>query len=620
MTKRRFIIFILMLVAVLPAFADGASFTLVPPRTVIQGRNFALTYRLVNAEANAPSAPELDGCSLLFGPAMSTMHSTEIINGRISTTRTVDYTYTYRAEQPGTVTVPELSVRTADGTLRARSASFEILPADNAGSGQSASSSGSSQSGHSGRPNPGKADSNGNNGGSGRVSADDLMVRVFFSKNTVYEQEPVVATIKVYTRYDISSFIARVQPAFEGFLTEELPVAAETTLENFNGRNYHCAVLKKLLLYPQRSGRLEVNTGRYDVTIVEYETVNMGFFRTQRPVERDVTTTSNAAAITVKPLPAPAPAGFAGAVGSFTARTQLDPELLRTNEAATYSYIIEGTGNIKYLSEPAVEFPTGIESYTPHAEIDARVVGGTNMRGTYKTDFTIVPQEVGNFTIAGTPLVYFNPESGQYRTVEVPSMDVRVLRGTGDAAVPQQNNLDATIDDIFHIHASTDRSASESEAHYVVGNGLYWLTYLLLAVILVGIIIVYRRSIRLRADVSGRKLAKAGRTATKRLKKAATLMKAGKSEEFYAATASALWGYISDKLSIAPSQLTRENVAGKLADYGIDEAAAAKVMDVLDNCEMARFTPMGSDSQMNALYDEAAAAIAAIENSKKRSK
>lgn len=608
-----------MLAAVLPAFADDASFNLVPPRNVVQGRNFAITYRLVNAEANAPSAPNLEGCTLLFGPAVSTMHSTEIVNGRFSTTRTVDYTYTYRADEAGTVDVPELALRTNEGTLRARAAQFEILPADNSyGSGQSSSGNDGQGSSQGNRQNGGKADGGGARNGA--ISADNLMVRVFFSKNTVYEQEPVVATIKVYTRYDISSFIPRVQPAFEGFLTEELPVTGETTLENYNGRNYHCAVLKKLLLYPQRSGRLEVNSGRYDVTIVEYETVNMGFFRTQRPVERDVTTTSNGAAITVRPLPSPAPAGFAGAVGSFTVDTSLDPELLRTNEAATYTYTIEGTGNIKYLSEPAVEFPAGIESYTPHAEIDARVVGGTNMRGTYKTDFTIVPQEVGNFTIAGTPLVYFDPSAGEYRTVDVPDMDVRVLRGSGEAAAPRQNDLDATIDDIFHIHASTNRSSSEAEAHYTIGSNLYWLIYILLGAILIGIIIIYRRNIRLRADVSGRKLAKAGRTATRRLKKAAALMKAGKSEEFYASVASALWGYISDKLQIAPSQLTRENVAGKLADYGVDDATAAKVMDVLDSCEMARFTPMGSGTQMNALYDEGAAAISALENCKKSTK
>ncbi len=608
-----------MLAAVLPAFADGASFNLIPPRNVVQGRNFAITYRLTNAEANAPSAPDLDGCTLLFGPAVSTMHSTEIVNGRFSTTRTVDYTFTYRADRAGTVEVPELALRTNEGTLRARAAQFEILPADNYGSGQN--SSGSSQGASQGnRQNGGKPDGGSNSGRNGAISADDLMVRVFFSKNTVYEQEPVVATIKVYTRYDISSFIPRVQPAFEGFLTEELPVTGETTLENYNGRNYHCAVLKRLLLYPQQSGRLEVNSGRYDVTIVEYETVNMGFFRTQRPVERDVTTTSNGASITVRPLPSPAPAGFSGAVGDFTVHTSLEPELLRTNEAATYTYSIEGTGNIKYLSEPAMEFPAGIESYTPHAQIDTRVVGGNNIRGTYKTDFTIVPQEVGNFTIEGLPLVYFDPTAGEYRTAEVPDMNVRVLRGSGEAAAPAQNNIDATIDDIFHIHASANRTSSEAEANYAVGNSMYWLIYVLLGAILIGIIIIYRRNIKLRADISGRKLAKAGSTATKRLKKAAALMKAGKSEEFYASVASALWGYISDKLSIAPSQLTRENVSGKLADFGIDDATAQKVMDVLDNCEMARFTPMGSDSRMNALYDEAAAAIAALENSKKRAR
>ena len=92
----------------------------------------------------------------------------------------------------------------------------------------------------------------------------------------------MVATIKVYTKHDISSFMPTTQPAFEGFLCEELPVSLETSMEHYNGQNYHTAVLKRLLLYPQKAGKLSVNSGKYDVTIVQYETVNMGFFRTQK--------------------------------------------------------------------------------------------------------------------------------------------------------------------------------------------------------------------------------------------------------------------------------------------------------------------------------------------------
>lgn len=598
--KRAIILLILLIVGAVASSAQQASFSLVPPRNVVQGRNFALTFRLSDGDANPPAAPQLDGCTLLFGPAISTMQSTQIVNGRMSTTSSVDFTYTYRADTPGTVNVPELSVNSEGKTLRSRSASFNILPADKPQHNQDATPQGQIQA--AAEP--------------GNISPDDLLVRVSFSKSSVYEQEPVVATIKVYTRHDISSFMPTTQPAFEGFLCEELPVSPETSIEHYNGQNYHTAVLKRLLLYPQKAGRLSVNSGKYDVTIVQYETVNMGFFRTQRPVEREVTTSSNAATLNVKALPEPRPDGFSGAVGHFSVQTSLEPELMRTNEASVYSYTVKGRGNIKYLSEPAVQFPAGIDSYTPKTEIDARVTGGSDMSGTFTTLYTIVPQEVGNFIIEGTPFVYFDPESGQYKTVEVSDTPIRVLRGNSGSAVAQQTSIDKSIDDILHIRPVEKQSRIRATS-YTFSSVYYWLAYILATLALIIVAVVYRRHIRLQADVTGRKLAKAGRVASKRLREARAAMTSHDSERFYASLAKALWGYLSDKLSISASQLTRDNVAGRLADYGLPQADADRMLDVLDQCEMARFTPSHSDDEIARLYEQATAAIKSVEDVKK---
>ncbi len=603
MTLRRYI-FVLAAIAAaaIGCRADEASFELIPPRNVIEGRNFSLTFRLNNADASEPSAPELNGCELLYGPAVSTMQSTQIVNGRLSSSRTIDFTFTFRAVSAGTVQVPAVSIRSDQGTLHSRPATFNILPRDE------------------------RTDSNG--GGArvddpstqrpGQISSDDLLVRVFFSKNSVYEQEPVVATIKVYTKFDISSFIPVVQPAFEGFLTEELPTEPNVTIEHYNGQNYHSAVLKRLLLYPQHSGRLSVNSGKYDVSIVQYETINMGFYRTSRPVERQITTTSNAAAIQVNPLPTPAPEGFNGAVGQFTVKTSLEPELMRTNEASVYSYTVSGTGNIKYLPSAPVQFPAGIESYTPRTDIDAHIInGGSDMSGKFTTDFTIVPTEVGNFVIEGCPMVYFDPQAGEYRTAAVEDMPIRVLRGTSASAPAEPTTTNHEIEDILHIHPS-DINGQNKNIQYTFGNKLYWLAYILLTLSLIGIIFLYRRQIRLNADASGRRLAKAGRVAGKRLKAAKSAMDSHKSNRFYEALAAAMWGYLSDKLSIPSSQLTRDNIAEKLSIFGLSETQIQDMLEVLDQCEMARFTPSGSDEQMADLYNKASQVVSAMENVKKK--
>jgi len=602
---QRFFLYIVLLLAVFSARA-AADFQLIPPRNVVEGRNFAITFRLSNGEANPPSAPELEGCRLLYGPSMSTMQSTEIINGHMTSSSSIDFTFTYRADKAGEVQVPAVSVNCAGQTLSSRAATFKILPPDSnaAPATPGAPSQGNVQADDPTTQTP------------GRISADDLIVRVNFSKSDVYEQEPVVATIKVYTKFDISSFMVTTQPAFEGFLTEELPVNLQVEMEHYNGQNYHTAVLKRLLLYPQQSGKLSVNSGKYDVTIVQYETVNMGFFRTQRPVERQVTTSSNAATLQVKPLPEPKPAGFNGAVGHFNVETSLEPELLRTNEAAVYSYLVKGTGNIKFLSEPTIQFPAGIDAYTPKTDIDARVVGGNNMSGTFRTDITFVPQEVGNYTIEGTPFVYFDLDSKSYKTIEVANTPIRVLRGSSVAPVAQQSTIDNKIDDILHIKP-VDAADQTHEIDYTFQKTYYWLAYLIVALILVGLIVVYRRHIRLQADVTGRRLAKASRVATKRLKTAREHMNRHENDKFYEAISGALWGYMSDKLSIPSSQLTRDNISAKLAEYGLGEQQIEGVVDVLDRCEMARFTP-NTDADVAEIYQAATNAINNIENVAKR--
>ena len=594
----------LLLLGVSSAMAE-ASFKVVPPGNVVEGRKFSLTFRLTDGEANAPKAPVLDGCTLLYGPSVSTMSSTEIVNGRMSSSTSIDYSFIYSADKAGTVTVPAVSVSAGGRSLSSRSVTFKVLPPDrNAPAGAAAGQGGNA------REQAQQADA------SQRISADDLLIRISFNKTHVYEQEAVIATIKVYTTTDITSIMPKKQPVFEGFLSEELPVTLEPETEHYNGRNYTTAVLKRCLLYPQKSGRLVVNSGQYDVVVRTYETVNMGYFVTRRPVQQTVTTNSNQAILNVEALPEPRPAGFNGAVGTFTVSTELSPEVLRTNEAATYSYVVKGTGNIKYLTTPTVEFPAGFDRYTPKTDIDARV-SGSDMTGTYRVDYTVVPQEPGKFTIPGSTFVYFDPSSRKYETIDTRAYEVNVARGSSTSvAAVEQRAIDNTITDIRHIHTSPAVPAVDRGRMF--HSVWYWLAYVLVVLALVAVVLTYRRTLRLRADVSGRRLARANRVALKRLRAARGFMQAGKQDEFYQELARALWGYVSDKLGIAPSQLVRDNIAARLEAYGASADETRAVIDVLDECEQARFTPDHSADEVSALYNRATAAINGLEGVKRK--
>lgn len=599
----RFAILFLALLSSVVAFSQ-TSFKVVPPGNVIAGRNFSLTFRLTNGQTNAPKPPELQGCDLLYGPSVSTMSSSQYINGQMSSTTSVDYTYMYRATTPGKVTVPEITVNSGGKDYTSKSVSFEILPPDKQVQSQ--------QGGQQSAPPVSAVDPSTHRPGA--VSPNDLFVRVSFSKTHALEQEAVMATIKVYTKYSITSFLVTQQPLFDGFLSEELPVNLEVNLENYNGQNYNTAVLKRLLLYPQKSGKLTVNSGKYDITIQQFELVNMGFFTTQRPVERQITTESNMASIEVTPLPEPKPAGFEGAVGSFTVSTDLQPELLRTNEAALYSYTIKGTGNIRYLKQPDVKFPASIDRYTPKTDIDARIVGA-NTTGTYRVDYTIVPQEAGKLVIPGTPFVYYDIDKKEYVTLDTRSYELNVAKGSSTSSVVEQREIDKSMHDILHIKPSTE--LPKKEISYIFHNGLYWLAFIIAIAILIAVAVIYRRQLKFNADVKGRKIARANRVVSKRLKSAREFMKAHENEKFYAELAKAMWGYISDKLSIAPSQLIRDNIASQLENYGASDHTVKDVLSVLDECEMARFTPQHSDQEVAQLYDQAVAAIKSLEDVKK---
>lgn len=609
MTRRFTIILICFIATVIGAVAQEASFSVNSPGNVIQGRRFALTFRLKNGQGSPPKAPQLPHCQLLYGPATSTMTSSSYTNGHHTMSTMIDYTFTYIAEEAGKVTVPPVKINVAGKQLASNEITFTIFPADKD------TSSGSNGNAQTRRPQVHVDDVDTQT--PGPISSDDLFVRVFLSRDKVYEQEAIIATIKVYTKFRISGFLANTQPSFDNFVSEELPVNSELQPDHLNGQNYYSAELKKAIIYPQKSGKLTITSGKYDITIVQYQNVSMGFWTTREPVERKVNTSSNSVTVTVEPLPEPKPLGFNGAVGNFTLESSLSPERLLTNEAANYSLKIKGTGNVKLITEPAIEFPHGFDEYTPKKEVDARF-NGSNMTGTVDIDYTIVPQEVGQFTIPSYPFVYFNPSSKEYVTLNTEAYNIKVGRGANAPAAVEQKAVDKSMTDILHI--KTNHAPLTRQIKPVVYKGYYWGLYALALLILIGVIYAYRKQMRLNSDLRQRQLARANKLARKRFKTAQAAFSAHENDKFYEELSKALWGYISDKLGIPASQLIRDNISSQLAQAGAQQDTIDSVIHILDECEMARFTPEHSEEDMNKLYQEAIEAVRQLANIKTTSK
>lgn len=605
---KKFLLTFIMLAGMAAAAFAQASFKVVPPRNVIAGNVFYVTYRLTNGEGSSLNAPPIQGCKLLSPrPGVSTMQSVQIINGNQTSSTTEDYTYTYRAEKEGTYTIPAASIVAGGKTLQSQSASFKILPPD--------SSTPQQNGGYYSQPQA-HVDDPYSQDSQSKISKNDIFVRVILNKSHAYEGEAIECTLKLYTKFErINSFMMTSPPTFDGFLIDELDTQASLNeVEHYNGQNYITAILKKCIIFPQKSGKLTINSGKYDLSVVQLERVSNGFFISARPIEKEVHLQPFTQPVEITPLPQPQPAGFSGAVGQYKFESTLSSTTPRTGEAVSLRYIITGSGNIKYIREPKPEIPTEFEQYTPKTDANARISGNT-LTGTMTVEYTLVPQSVGEFKIPQQEFVYFDPSKKEYVTLTAPGYTLKVAKGSGTTMNADQREIQAKNTDILHIKTG-DKNQSLDHTP-LVRFWWYWGIFGALLAIALLSLWIYRRQLKLDADVAGRRNSRANKVARKRLKQAEIFMKSHQSEQFYEELLHAMWGYLSDKLNMSASQLTRQNIVDTLSQRGVSPAVSDKIIKILDDCEMARYTPDSSlDSSVEALYNEATDTINDMEKSK----
>ena len=601
--KRIINIAILLMTAVV---ARAASFTVEAPRQVVEGNKFNVTFVLSNGEGSSFSPPEVDGAKLIYGPSVSHSYSSSWVNGKSSSSSSEEYTMIYKATQAGKCHIGPASIVVGGKRMATRALTIEVLP------------SGSSQPSQQTQRTPGAPTPYSDpmtQSADKEVSGKDLFVRIEMSKPRVYEQQAVVCTIKLYTKYQVSQFMPTIQPSFDGFLIEEIPMQPSLNkVETFNGQQYMVAILKKCILYPQQSGDLTITSGNYDVSVVQFDTFKSIFGTISKPVEKDLKVTSNKATIHILPLPEPKPASFTGAVGKFNVTTDMKPASgLKTYSAATYRYTIIGTGNIKYIKAPEVKFPDQFDVYDP--KTDAHVNDGAgDMSGKVVMDYTFIPQYAGEFDIPEGEFSYFDPEAGKYVTLTVPARHLTVAKGEGQPSNHyRMKNMD--------IRPIKSGDLGLKKAHgYIVDNWGYWLWFLLPMLALVAVLLYYRKQLKERADVRRMRSKRASKVAQRRLKAARGFASRGDRNGFYAEMLNALWGYMSDKLSIPVSELSKDNINAEMEQYGIDEPLRQASMELIDKCEFAQYAPELASDDMNAVLGEAADIIDRLENVNKKVK
>ena len=609
--RKLIFLLIIFVVASTNVFADGkVSFTASAPDVVVVGDQFRLSYTVTTQKVRDFRAPSIKGFDVLMGPTRSTFSNTQIINGAMSSEKGITFTYILMATTEGDYSISGATI-TADGDqMVSNSVKIKVLPPDQSAA---ATSSGAATQGNS---------SSGRNS-SASVSSQDLFVTATATKTTVYEQEAFLLTYKIYTRESQLQFDNVKLPDFKGFHSQEIerPSNAKWSQEHYKGRNYYTTVFRQFVLFPQQSGKLTIEPARFDASVAKAvrsaDPFDAFFNGGSNVVEVKKVLTTPAITINVNALPAGKPADFSGGVGEFTISSSINSKDVKTNDAITIKLVISGTGNLKLLSNPEVKFLEDFEVYDPKVDSQVRLTS-SGLSGNRVIEYLAIPRHPGNYKIPAVTFSYFDIKSKSYKTLKTEDYEIKVEKGAGNADqvianFTNKEDLKVLGEDIRYIKLKD--VTLQPKGSFFYGSMTYWLFYIIPALAFIIFFIIYRKQAATNANVAKMKTKKANKVATKRMKLAGKLLSENKKDAFYDEVLKALWGYISDKLSIPVSRLSKDNIEEKLRNHGVSEELIKEFLNALNDCEFARFAPGDENQAMDKVYSSSIEVISRMENS-----
>ena len=605
---RKVILFFILISTVIGAWADGITFTANAPEVVVSGDQFRLSYTINSQKVRDFRAPSIQGFEVLMGPSRSTQSSTQIVNGNVTSTSTITFTYILMAGKEGDYKIPGATIVADGDNYTSNSVEIKVLPPDQSSGASSGSSARSSR----------------NQVNSGKITDKELFMLATASKTNVYEQEAILLTYKVYTQVNLTALDGDI-PDLKGFHTQEveLPNQKTFTLEHYNGRNYNTTIWRQLVLFPQQTGKIEIPSVTFEGTIsqrVASADPFDAFFNGGNYVNINKNIVTPKLVIDVKELPAGKPTNFSGGVGEFTISSSISTQDLKTNDAVTIKLVISGTGNMKLINTPEVAFPQDFEIYDPKVENKFNLTRN-GLAGSKVIEYLAIPRHAGTFTIPPIEFSYFDLKSQSYKTLKTDAYTLNVAKGEGNADQVVANftskeDLKVLGQDIRYIKTGETNLTQKDD--YFFGSMSYYMWYLIPLTLFIAFMAVYRKQAMENANVAKVRTKKANKVATKRMKNAGKLLAEKKSEAFYDEVLKALWGYISDKLSMPVSQLSKDNIEEELQKHQVADELIKEFINNLNECEFARYAPGNQDEKMDKIYSSAIDVISKMENSIKR--
>ena len=607
MRKIGFIVCFLMIALALNA-QDDISFKVICNRQVVVGEQFQVTYELDGDGSNF-TAPNFNNFEKIGGPMSSSSSSIQIINGSVSKLEKHSYSFYLRAIKEGKFTIPAATITVNNKKIKSTTMDIEVV------------SDTRSVSGGGGNNSVGNATAN----------SKDVFLEAVLNKKSAYIGEQITLTYKIYYTLPISQLSISKAPSYSGFWTKDVTDNNGTIQQSSiirDNKEYHVATIQEMVLIPQKAGNLTIDPlGISCVAQVKNENRQShaydpfdNFFgdimgTSYTNVKKDIK--SQPIEIEIKALPTKdKPDSFMGAVGQFTFTSNIDKTEMKSNDAFTVIYTVSGKGNIELLDIPRPVFPHDFEVYDPKVTTNTKN-NSYGISGTKKAEYVVIPRVAGDFEIKPTEFSYFDPAKGRYVTLKSDSYSMHIDRstnkgytGTGDEYTEGRESVTRIGKDIHHIMPA---GRLGKDGSLLFASPLYFIIVALMIIIFAITLVSYRKINKFNQNQVLVRNKKATKVAKKRLQNAYNYLKTKDQNHFYEEFSQALWGYISDKLNIARSQLSMDTVKEMMTNKNVPEDIVNQFIELLNSCEFARFAPGDPGKKMEELYGKGVEVISKAE-------
>lgn len=525
-----------------------------------------------------PELPQIQRAAV-YPAGKSTSISTSIVNGRLSTTRSVTHNYVIIPEQEGQLTIGSITVTHSGKTKRTAPITVTVAPAGKAYSG--------------------KAREPSREAAPRETGGKDVLVELVTDRQRAYVNEQLILTFRFYTRVGLLGQPEYVPPATTGFWVEPLP--KQPSYETVVDGSTYLVLEVRSAVFPTRSGTLTIEPATLRCVIEEADPFfgRDPFDRFRRGVfgmldrGREVRLRTDPVEVEVLPLPAEGvPASFGGAVGQYRMTMKADRTGVRQGEPVTLKISITGRGNVNTVSAPSIPEVAGMRSYDSGSHVNTEgSVGGLEGEKVYER--VVVPEASGDFSIGPAEFSYFDPRLGEYRTLTAGPIQVSVSPGPVAIGprpeLPEKREIRLLSRDVRHICTGDLGLARREVPPYRSG----W--FLALQVVPLGAYLgalgYQRHRERLRQDVGYARLRRADRTARRRLTSARRHLAEPDGLAFCSALEKATREFVGDKFNLATVGMTYGELERSLQSRGIPYAIIAELVECLQACDRARFCP-----------------------------